>query len=106
MRAGCFAAVFLPLVLASAGTTAESDERIARDEKTLKEAGLATDGPALLKYIAAQTPSQADLARLAQAAERLGHRSFAVREKAQQVLIAAGRPSLRFLQAIRHSSDI
>ena len=40
------------------------------------------------------------------AAGRLGHRSFAIREKAQRELIAAGRSSLRFLRAACKERDI
>src|SRR5207244_5858495 len=106
MRAAFSSAALLFLVFGSAGLAADSDERVALDEKTLKDAGVATDGPSLLKYLAAQTPSEADLARLAEAARRLGHRSFTVREKATQALIAAGRPSLRYLPAVRNNADL
>src|SRR5262249_47571221 len=106
MRAA-FSAVAIAFLLAvSPVVAAGSDGRVALGEKTLKDAGVATDGPSLLKYLAAQTPSEAELARLAEAARRLGHRSFMVREKAQQTLIAGGRASLRYLHAARRSSDI
>src|SRR5215831_19754124 len=106
MRAAFSSVTFTFLLAVSPVVAADSDERVALDEKTLKDAGVATDGPSLLKYLAAQTPSEAELARLAEAARRLGHRSFMVREKAQQTLIAGGRASLRYLHAARRSSDI
>src|SRR5262245_7731032 len=76
------------------------------EEKTLREAGVATDGPGLLAYIKAQTPSAAEQSRLADAVGQLGHRSFAVRERTSRTLVAAGRPSLSFLRPALDSSDL
>src|SRR5437867_505130 len=68
------------------------------DERMLREQGVATDGPSLLAFLRAQTPSAAEQARLAAAVEQLGHRSFAVRERASKALVAAGRPALPYLR--------
>jgi hypothetical protein len=68
------------------------------DERILKEAGVATDGPALLDYLRRQTPDPTDHARLTRAVRLLGDDSFAVREKATRELIRAGRPALPLLR--------
>src|SRR5262245_32703392 len=99
-------AIFLAAVLLPVPGAAAQDDQAALDEKLLKGAGVATDSAGLLAYLRAQTPSEADLAKLAVAARQLGHRSFAVRERAQKTLLAAGRPSLRFLKALRSEPDI
>ena len=44
------------------------------DEKTLKGAGLAADGPALLKFFRDRTPSAEKRARLAALVRQLGSR--------------------------------
>src|SRR5262249_4375096 len=74
-------------------------------EKTLKEAGVAADGAGLLAYLRAQTPTDAERAKLAATVRLLGHRSFTVRQKAQRTLTAAGRPALVYLKAALHDRD-
>ncbi len=98
-------AILLTAVLLLVPAAAQ-DDQAPLDEKLLKGAGVSTDAAGLLAYLRAQTPSEADLAKLAAAARQLGHRSFAVREQAQKTLLAAGRPSLRFLNALRSAPDI
>lgn len=100
---------FLTLMVLLAGpfpTARAADDRVAQDEQTLREAGVATDGAGLLAYLRAQTPSEGDRARLATAVRLLGHRSFAVREKAVHALTSAGRASLPFLQTALHNPDL
>jgi hypothetical protein len=81
-------------------------EEIAHDARTLRDAGIGSDGPALLAYLKAQTPTETDRARLAAAAQRLGHRSFTVREKALRTLTGAGRPALPYLKAALANRDL
>jgi hypothetical protein len=75
-------------------------------ETTLRDAGIATDGPGLLKYLRAQTPGAADLARLQEAAAKLGHRAFSVRERATKTLREGGRSSLGMLRPLLASPDL
>src|SRR5262249_57845298 len=76
----------LPFLVAPAGPEAPD---LREEEKVLEAAKLPTDGPGLLKYFRDRTPSEAEKTRLAALVRQLGHRSFAVREKASRQLIAA-----------------
>ena len=76
------------------------------EERLLAAQGIATDGPGLLRFLRAQTPSPDEQARLAAAVGQLGHRSFAVRERATKTLVAAGRPSLPYLRLALTHNDI
>ena len=94
------------LLLVSLAAPVRGADETTHDEKTLRDASIATDGPSLLAYLKGQTPTEADRARLAAAAKRLGHRSFAVREKALRTLTSAGRPALPYLKAARSNRDL
>jgi outer membrane protein assembly factor BamB len=83
-----------------------ASEPVSPEEQLLREQNIATDGPGLLAYLKAQTPSPAEQARLAQAVEQLGHRSFHTREKATRSLIAAGRPALSYLKPAVGNTDL
>jgi hypothetical protein len=86
-----------------AGTAADDG---AEQVKILKEAGIAGDGPSLIKYFKARTPSPGDQARYAELVRRLGDRSFAVREKSSRELIAIGEPVLPFLKDALKNADL
>src|SRR5262245_3263541 len=86
----------LTLLFVPAGSPAQSASDVREEEKLLKDAGLLTDGPSLLKYFRDRTPTEANRARLAELVRQLGHRSFQVREKATRQLIAAGEMALPF----------
>jgi hypothetical protein len=78
----------------------------AADEAICQQAGVPTDGPALLKYFRQRTPSAARSASLAAAVRRLGDRSYRVREQASAELVAAGSMAIPFLQPARKSADL
>src|SRR5262245_51849470 len=79
------------------------EQPLSPEEQLLREQNIAIDGPGLLAYLKAQTPSPTEQARLAEAVGQLGHRSFHVREKATRSLIAAGRPALSYVRpAVAH----
>jgi len=78
---------------------------IAIHEKTLKDAKLAVDGPALLGVFKSRTLSDDDRAKLAEMVKLLGDRSFKVRDKASQDLAKAGRSALPLLERAKQSSD-
>jgi hypothetical protein len=78
---------------------------LAQDEQALKNAGIATDGPALLEYFRRRTPSVQEQATLRQRAAQLGSSVFSVRVKATDDLIHAGRPALPYLREIARKSD-
>ena len=76
------------------------------EEKILKDAGLPTDTPSLLKFFRTRTPSDSDRAQLAELVRKLGSRSFAVREKASRELVAAGEVALPLLKAALSGAEL
>jgi HEAT repeat protein len=82
------------------------DADVAHAERTLKEAGLATDADSVLAFIRAHTLSEEEQERLAATVRQLGDGSYLVREQASRSLIAAGRPALPFLRAGTHDRDL
>jgi HEAT repeat protein len=100
------------LLLAALLRTAPPSARAAAipdgkdEEKILKDAGLPTDTPSLLKYFRTRTPSQADRSRLAALVQSLGSRSFAAREKASRELVAAGEVALPYLKAVLPGAEL
>src|SRR5437660_10650392 len=91
---------FLP-----AGRAAEPDPELINAEQTLKQAGVETDGPSLLRFVREHTPSDTDRARLTDAVRRLGDDDFEAREKAVDELVRAGRKALPFLKAAERDQD-
>src|SRR6516225_55312 len=89
--------------LSWAGTAADDG---AEQAKILKEAGIASDGPGLIKYFKTRTPSLGDQARYAALVRALGDKSFVVREKASKDLIAIGEPALPFLKKALKDGDL
>src|SRR5262245_53838473 len=76
------------------------------DAQTLREVGLETDGPGLLRYFRERTLDARGRERLAELVRQLGHRSFVTREKATQALLAAGDSARPLLQAALKDPDI
>src|SRR5262249_56994311 len=70
------------------------------------DGGLRTDAACLLGFFRQRTLSDADQARLAAKVRFLGDRSFQVREKTTQELIAAGRLAVPFLRPAVHDVDL
>jgi hypothetical protein len=98
-------ALLLALALAPA-EAGEPDPEVVDAIRLLERAHLGTDGPALLAYLRAQTPSPSDQGRLTDAVRRLGDDTFEVRERASQELLAAGRLALPFLRKALQDPDI
>src|SRR5262245_17143225 len=92
----------LPFLVAPAGPEAPD---LREEEKVLEAAKVPTDGPGLLSYFRDRTPSDAEKLRLATLVRQLGHRSFAVREKASRQLITAGEAALPFLKPALKDAD-
>jgi HEAT repeat protein len=102
--------VFLATLLCACALRAlaaepEPDADLADAEKSLRDAGLSTDGPALLKFFRGRSPSEAEQARLAATVRQLGDESFTAREKASRNLVRAGRASLPFLRPALEDPD-
>jgi hypothetical protein len=95
--------LLLAVPIVWAGTAVDNG---AEQEKILKEAGIAADGPSLLKYFQTRTPSPGDQARYAKLVQALGDKSYPVREKASRELIAIGEPALPFLKQALKDGDL
>jgi hypothetical protein len=108
MRSYCNAWLTAAVVLALAGPgrAAEADPDLAFAEKTLREAKVATDGPALLAFFRQRTLSEADRAKLAETVRRLGDVKYHVRLKAEKQLRAAGRGALSLLRPALKDPDL
>jgi hypothetical protein len=92
-------------LLASTGDTrpTESDPELAYAEKVLREAGVGTDNPALLRFFRNLTPSKAGLAA---AVKSLGEHSYRSRKKATVYLKSAGRAALPVLRTAAENPDL
>ena len=78
---------------------------IEADEQVLKDAGLKTDGPALLAFLRQRTGTEALLARVHELIKRLGDDDFSVREKASADLVTLGPLALPALREAKSNSD-
>jgi hypothetical protein len=76
------------------------------DEKVLRDANVATDGPSLVAFIRSRTPTPADQERLTARIGELGSNVFAERERASRELTAGGRCSLPLLRPALSSPDL
>jgi hypothetical protein len=101
-RALCLVAA---LGLLAAARAAEPDAEVVLAEQTLKDAGVAADGPGLLRFFRERTLSEDERARLTDTVRRLGDDDFDVREKAGADLVRAGRKALPFLKPAVRDKD-
>jgi hypothetical protein len=85
---------------------AAKDQELEFDLKALQDARIATDGPGLLAYLKARTPTEEDKARFAQNIKLLGDDAYEVREKATRDLVNAGRLALPFLRPALTAADL
>jgi len=102
---------FLPVVLGMFVATAVgrgsdgSDADFAEDERLLKDAKIATDGPGLLEFIRQRILTTAEIKRIDVLVERLADREFRNREQATMDLKAIGTASLPKLRLALKSKD-
>ncbi|HKI31534.1 MAG TPA: PQQ-binding-like beta-propeller repeat protein [Gemmataceae bacterium] len=95
-------ALAIVLLLTTLAAAADRDA----DERTLREARVATDGPSLLEFFRKRTVGGADRDKIAALIKQLGDDSFDEREKASTDLIALGARAESFLRdAAEHSRD-
>ena len=95
------------LLFSSRPLLADEPSPAAQDEKTLKEARVAVDGPGLLEFFRKRTLSNADQERIKKLVSELGDDSFEVRQNASAQLVAVGSPAVPFLkEAIKNPDDI
>ena len=94
--------VALFVLLSATAAAADGDA----DERLLREAGVGTDGPALVQFFRGRLVTGADRDRIAALIKQLGDDSFEMREtaSAQLVLIGAkAEPQLR--EAVKTAPD-
>jgi hypothetical protein len=75
------------------------------DERTLREAGMGTDGPTLIAFFRKRVGTEAALARARELAKQLGDDSFERREKASAELAGMGRVALPALRGAARERD-
>lgn len=95
----------LCLAAAISGPAADP-ANVPADEKTLQEAGIAADGPALLEFFRRQTLPDRDHERIQTLVKQMGDDSFHVREKAFANLVNLGPAASPLLRQARTHSDI
>jgi HEAT repeat protein len=96
-------ALLLAATVARAEPPAAPDT--ADDEKLLAEAGIKTDGPALVGYLRGRVPEEVSAEKLAAMVRQLGDDDFDVREKASAGLRALGVRALPALRRAAASED-
>jgi HEAT repeat protein len=84
---------------------AEPDNDITDAEKTLKDAGIASDNSGLLKFFKDRILSEDDRTKLEKAIRELGDDDFNVRERAEELLKKAGASARPFLKAAENNRD-
>jgi HEAT repeat protein len=108
MRWNSVAAGFAVALLGGASSLSRADEpdSAALDERMLKDARIATDGPSLLEFFRQRTVSNTDIERIQRLVTDLGDDSFEVRQNASAQLVAVGPRATRFLKDAEKSKDI
>jgi HEAT repeat protein len=87
--------------------SAEPDSSLKADEKTLGDARLNTDGPALLEFFRQRTLKDDDRPRVQALITKLGDDDFQVREQATTDLVTLGKRATSLLKnAVETSPDI
>jgi len=78
---------------------------LSQDEQALKNAGIAVDDAGLLQFLRLASPSDDQQALLQQRATQLGSGVYAIRMRATDELIHAGRAALPYLREIAKTGD-
>src|SRR5262249_8692766 len=108
------APVLLLLALLAAGLAglclcpsvrSDQAEELAADIKALKDAGVGTDEPGLLKLLKKQARSDAQRSNIGELIKQLGDKRFRVRETATRELKAMGSAALLALQQAKDHRD-
>jgi hypothetical protein len=94
----------LSLAVASAGESSAGGPQ-AEDERVLRKAGVAADGPGLLAYFRGRTLTASQRGRIRELIPRLGDDVFAVRQRASLELLALGPAALPHLRAALGDPD-
>ncbi len=76
------------------------------DEQTLKAAGIASDGPALLEFFRKRTLTDVERDKILALIRQLGNDSFKIREKASADLVALGTMAIPMLHPATKDPDL
>src|SRR5581483_4819751 len=103
-----FLALGLLAVLGSPTLAAEDPDATTRqeDERLVRESKVPPDAPGLLAFFRKRTLSAQDRQGIEKLVIQLGHRSFALREKASRRLEDWGPSALTYLTAARLNPDL
>jgi hypothetical protein len=94
------------MLLGPPAARGQGDTQSADDEKLLKAAGVAVDGPALVAFFRQRTPTADTEKRIEELMKHLGDKRFKVREQAAADLIALGPPALPALRQAAKAAEL
>src|SRR5207244_12462548 len=83
-----------------------SDEATTPDVQTRREAGLESNGPALVKFLRKRTLLPGDEEKIAALVRQLGSPLYKMRNKASAALVARGSAALSALDRALHDPDL
>ena len=84
----------------------QSDPELDYDLKTLAEARIGTEGPALLDFLRQRSLPDDERARIPALVRKLGDDDFGAREQAAALLIKAGRAAVPYLRPALRDRDL
>jgi HEAT repeat protein len=96
----------LLMLLGPPAARAQAEAQSTDDEKLLKAAGVAVDGPGLVEFFRQRTPTADTEKRIEELMKRLGDKRFKVREQAAADLIALGPPALPSLRQTAKTAEL
>ncbi len=94
------------VILLGAMPSAWAADALSEDERVLKQAGIAADGPGLVTFFRQRTADVSDEAHIKALIRQLGDDKFKVREKASRQLVRLGARARSFLQAATTDEDL
>jgi HEAT repeat protein len=107
MRYRWLALLFLTgLLLTLAANPARTDDSpTVAEEKTLKSAGIGTDGPALLDFFRKRTGAEANAEKISALVKQLSDKDVKVRDKASGELVSLGAVAIPWLRQAAKDPD-
>src|SRR5947209_511870 len=98
-------AALLGLFACLPAPAAGAEDTLSADEQTLRDAGLGTDGTALLDFYRQRTLNPEAQDQIRGLVRRLGDHVYRVRRKASSELVALGTVAVPFLNQATHNPD-
>ncbi|HKB42161.1 MAG TPA: HEAT repeat domain-containing protein [Gemmataceae bacterium] len=94
------------VILPAPAARAADAEETKGDEEAVRQAGLATDGPALVEFFRKRTPGEKVRQNIEALVRDLGSARFKLREKACKELVIIGPPALGLLRDVSRGRDL